>query len=235
MQIIIDITYFDDDNQTINLTYTRNDSTPASLKTSTVSFNKTGTNMWKVASVRVSNANFHYYMDDGTGQGNFRFWQDTSGLCVSNIAVAKRDDYNGDPAGLRVKDVPEIRDVIFYMDKAEAVEVDGVNCIEIDPSESLEFDVTDTRLNGVGRVNVEIEYLDEGVGEATVMYKTASGYDCKLVTLTDSGKWKKAVVEIDNAKFAIGNNLPVSTDDLTINTTSGENFRVKSIRIYDAR
>ncbi len=233
--IIMEFTYFDDDTQEINLTYTNNASTATTLKSTTVSLKKTGTQMWKTASVRVNNANFHYYMDNGTGQGNFRFWQGTSGLHVSDIAVAKRSDYDGDPAGLRVKDVPEIRDVIFYMDKAEATEVDGVNCIEIDPSESLDFDVTDTRLNGVGRVNVEIEYLDEGVGEATIMYKTASGYDCKLVTLTNSGEWKKAVVEIDNAKFAIGNNLPVSTDDLTINTTTGENFRVKSIRVYDAR
>ena len=233
--IIIEFTYFDDDTQEINLTYTNNASTATTLKSTTVSLKKTGTQMWKTASVRVSNANFHYYMDNGTGQGNFRFWQGTSGLHVSDIAVAKRSDYDGDPAGLRVKDVPEIRDVIFYMDQAEAIEVDGVNCVEIDGSESLDFDITDTRLNGVGRVNVEIEYLDEGEGDIMLEYKTASGTDAKNVTLTNSGEWKKAIVEISNAKFAIGNNLPVSTDDLVINTTSGENFRVKSIRVYDAR
>ena len=233
--LIIEFTYFDDDTQDINLTYTRNDSTSATTKTSTVSLKKTGTNMWKVASVRVSNANFHYYMDNGTGQGNFRFWQGTSGLHVSDIAVAKRSDYDGDPAGLRVKDVPEIRDVIFYMDKAEAVEVDGVNCVEIDGSESLDFDITDTRLNGVGRVNVEIEYLDEGVGDVAIEYMTAAGSKVKTVELTNSGEWKKAVVEISDAKFAIGSKLPVSTDDLIVSSTSGENFRVKSIRVYDAR
>ena len=174
-------------------------------------------------------------MDNGTGQGNFRFWQATSGLCVSNIAAARRSDYDGDPAGLRVKDVPEIRDVIFYMDQAEAVEVDGVNCVEIDASESLDFDITDTRLNGVGRVNVEIEYLDEGEGYVELEYKTASGSDFKTVELTNSGEWKKATVEISNAKFAIGNNLPVSTDDLIVRAISGEALRVKTIRVYDAR
>ena len=234
-RVIIDITFFDEDTEEVNISYTRKDSTATTLKTGSSSFKKTGTGLWKTESFRLVDAGFHYYMDDGTGQGNFRFWQGTPGLKVSNVAVSRRSDYDGDPAGLRVKDVPEIRDVIFYMDQAEATEVDGVNCIEINPSETLEFDVTDTRLNGVGRVNVEIEYLDEGMGEVTLMYKTASGCDYKIVTLTDSGEWKKAVVEIDNAKFAIGNNLPVSTDDLTINTTSEENFRVKSIRIYDAR
>ena len=233
--IIMEFTYFDDDTQEINLTYTNNASTASTLKTTTVSFKKTGTNMWKVASVRVSNANFHYYMDNGTGQGNFRFWQAASGLCVSNIAAARRSDYNGDPAGLRVKDVPEIRDVIFYMDKAEATEIDGVTCVEIDGSESLDFDITDTRLNGVGRVNVEIEYLDEGEGDIEFEYMTSAGTKTKTVELTDSGEWKKTVVEISDAKFAIGNNLPVSTDDLVVRTTSGQEFRVKAIRVYDAR
>ena len=134
-----------------------------------------------------------------------------------------------------MKDVPEIRDVIFYMDKAEATEVDGVNCIEIESGESLDFDVTDTRLNGVKYVNVEIEYLDEGEGEILFDYKSTSGFSQKSLQLTNSGEWKKATVNTSDAKFAIGKNLPVSTDDLIISTTSGQPFNVKTIRMYDAR
>ncbi len=234
-RVIIDITYFDEGTETVNISYLRNDSTSTQLKYGSGSFTKTDTGLWKVASFRLQDANFHYYMDDGTGQGNFRFWQATEGLKVSNIAVAKRDDYDGDPAGLRVKDVPEIRDVIFYMDQAVEIEADGVKCIEIESGETLDFDITDTRLNGVGRVNVEIEYLDEGTGDMLVEYKKASGSDVKTVTLTDSGEWKRAIVEISDAKFAIGNNLPVSTDDLIISSTTGVPFKVKTIRVYDAR
>lgn len=233
--IIVDITYFDEDTEKVDISYTRKDSTPSQLKTGSSSFTKTGTGLWKTSSFRFTDANFHYYMDDGTGQGNFRFWQATPGLKVSNIAVSKRDVYDGDPAGLRVKDVPEIRDVIFYMDKAEATEVDGVNCIEIESGESLDFDVTDTRLNGVKYVNVEIEYLDEGEGEILFDYKSTSGFSQKSLQLTNSGEWKKATVSTSDAKFAIGKNLPVSTDDLIISTTSGQPFKVKTIRMYDAR
>ncbi len=233
--LIIDITYFDDDTETINLTYTNNASTATSLKSTTVSFNKTGTQMWKVASVRVSNANFHYYMDNGTGQGNFRFWQNPSGLCVSNIAVARRSDYDGDPAGLRMKDVPEIRDVVFYMDKAEVSDVDGTACIEIDAAESFDFDITDTRLNGVRRVNVDIEYFDEGEGDIVLDYMSTAGSSQATHSFTNSGEWKTARIELNDAKFAIGNNLPISTDDLIVSTTTGQPLRVKSIRVYDAR
>ena len=233
--LIMDITYFDDDTQTINLTYTNNASTGTTLKSTTVSFKKTGTQMWKTASVRVSNANFHYYMDNGTGQGNFRFWQEKSGLCVSDIAVARRSDYNGDSAGLRMKDVPEIRDVIFYMDKAEVADAEGVACIEIDETESFDFDITDTRLNGVNRVNVDIEYLDEGEGDIVLDYMSKTGNSQATHSFTNSGEWKFARIELADAKFAIGNNLPVSTDDLIVSSTTGQPLKIKSIRVYDAR
>ena len=233
--LIIDVTYFDEDTQRIEIAYTSTASTDTVTRSAGAIVDKTGTGLWKVVSFRVASASFHHYFDDGTGYGNFRFWQATPGLKVSDVAVSRRSDYDGDPAGLRVKDVPEIRDVIFYMDQAEMVEHEGVNCVEIDSTESLDFDITDTRLNGKNRVNVEIEYLDEGNGEIVLEYMSDASVDTKTVELTDSGEWKKTIVSIDNADFAIGANLPVSTDDLVIKTTSGQPFRVKSVRVYEAQ
>ena len=54
-------------------------------------------------------------------------------------------------------------------------------------------------------------------------------------SFTNSGEWKFARIELADAKFAIGNNLPVSTDDLIVYTTTGQPLRIKSIRVYDAR
>ncbi len=233
-RVIIDITFFDEDTEKVDISYTRKDSTATTLKTGSASFTKTGTGLWKTESFRLVDAGFHYYMDNGTGQGNFRFWQGTPGLKVSNVAVSRRSDYDGDPSGLRMKDVPEIREVVFYMDQAEVVEIDGEECIEIDETESFDFDITDTRLNGVKRVNVDIEYLDEGEGDIVLDYMSTSGNSQATYSLTNSGEWKTARIELSDAKFAIGKNLPISTDDIII-STNGQPLRVKSIRFYDAR
>lgn len=233
-RVIIDITFFDEDTEKVDISYTRKDSTATTLKTGGASFTKTGTGLWKTESFRLVDAGFHYYMDNGTGQGNFRFWQGTPGLKVSNVAVSRRSDYDGDPSGLRMKDVPEIREVVFYMDQAEVVEIDGEECIEIDETESFDFDITDTRLNGVNRVNVDIEYLDEGEGDIVLDYMSKTGNSQATYSLTNSGEWKTARIELSDAKFAIGKNLPISTDDMII-STNGQPLRVKSIRFYDAR
>ena len=114
------------------------------------------------------------------------------------------------------------------------MEIDGEECIEIDETESFDFDITDTRLNGVNRVNVDIEYLDEGEGDIVLDYMSKTGNSQATYSLTNSGEWKTARIELSDAKFAIGKNLPISTDDMII-STNGQPLRVKSIRFYDAR
>ncbi len=233
--VTMDITYFDDDTQNISVQYVNNQSTgdAGASKSSSVDIKKTGTNLWKTSTVKVTNANYRYSMDDGSGRASFRLWQGTAGLKISNIAVANTSEYNGDAAGLRVKDVPEIRDVIFYMNDAELVQDEDVNYVQIEDGESLDFDITDTRLNGVSRVAVEIEYFDEGEGNIDVTYKnTSNSTSTSSVSLTNSGTWKKAKIDIANAMFTIGG--AVSTDDLVIDA-SGQALKIKTVRIYDAR
>ena len=87
----------------------------------------------------------------------------------------------------------------------------------------------------MNRVNVDIEYLDEGEGDIVLDYMSKTGNSQATYSFTNSGEWRNARIELADAKFAIGNNLPVSLDDLIVTSTTGQPLKIKSIRVYDAR
>ncbi len=239
--ITVDVTYFDDDTQIMTMQYRKSSSTDG-----TATVRKTGTNLWKTVSYRLTDADFRYVMDSGNGGGNFRIYQDTVGLAISDLCITNKSVYNGDAAGLRAKDVPEIRDVIFTMGNLQFAEDTDGNYIQAASGESFEFDITDVRFlstatdveSAKANVTVEIEYLDEGTGTIDVKYKNTAGtLSAKQVQLEGSGKWKKAVINnITDAKFAIPSKgeIPAdytpSKDDLTVSSSVG--LKIKAIRIY---
>jgi hypothetical protein len=77
---------------------------------------------------------------------------------------------------------------------------------------TMYFDIADRFFrDGVTPVKVRVVYFDQGTGGWSLQYDTDSGPKAALsVTKTDTGRWKEAVVEIKDGRFA--NRCPHNTD-----------------------
>ena len=234
-EIVAEVTYFDEKPtgaaETISLTYQKG----SARGTKTAAFKDTG--YWRTVTFVIDDAEFtQAALTDNGKTYNARFKTNTQeALKVHQVAVVRADEYVKPAASIKMKEgALVLRDILVYRDDA-LVEYDAAgdeDCLLIVDGSYLEMDVetdddSETEVNT--NVNIEIAYYDEGEGDITLEY--AGGTEPKVISRTDSGEWKTALIKLDDATFD-GSLSGVTGRELDLKISGNGDLHIKSVRVY---
>ncbi len=193
-EIVVEITYFDEGTAPLNIETQGGGGVASAL---------TNTGCWKTHTFFINSA---AYTAAGAYDGaNFRIYtQNAENFRVYSASIAKQSEYRKPAASLKVTDVITLREMLFFKNDnlATLVELDGAKALKVENGKHIEIDVQDSAIDSSkNEVSIEITYLDDSEDTFTVEYASKSGISSDVIQKTGSGKWKTALIKVDDAKF----------------------------------
>lgn len=193
-EIVIEATYYDEGTS------------PLLIETQGgggVGTNLTNTGCWKTHAFIINSA---AYTAAGAYDGaNFRIYtQNAENFRVYSASIAKQSEYRKPAASLKVTDVITLREMLFFKNDnlATLAEIAGVKALMVEPGKHIEIDVQDSAIDSSkSEVTFEITYLDDSEDTFTVEYASQSGTTSEVIQKTGTGKWKTALIKVNDAKF----------------------------------
>lgn len=219
----IEITYFDEGNETMKLIYDDVTSELHGMKSITM----TNTRQWKTSTVILNDANFKKSSNSGNSYANIMVYTPSAGLKIHALGIMPIEKFTRDSSGFRVENnMLILRDAAFKTGEMQIEEIGGKAAVKAD-NNSLEFGSLGINSS---QVQIEVYYYDNFEGNILLKYRS-EGAATNIISheAKGTGLWKKAKFTVSDAAFDGGlygefmanADFAIETDDdnpLCINT-----------------
>lgn len=226
----IEVTYFDEGNETLKLSY---DDAQGELHGSK-SIAMTNTNKWKTSTVIIDNAKFRKSSNSGNSYANIMVYRQSEGLKVHSIGIMPLEKFTRDSHGFKVEE-----NVLVLRDAAVASAACSIESISGKPAVNVQAEPIEFGAFGINSAAVQIEicYFDSFEGNIILKYRGEGGTTNTVRSDTKgTGIWKKIRFSVDDAAFdgRISGKF-MTNADFTLETDSDNPFCLNYVRILSGR